>query len=121
MKRKFYLIKIGAIGIITGLCNGLFGSGGGTVVVPSMEMFLKVEEHKAHATAIAVILPLTLVSAFLYIRNDYVNWNVTWQVSIGGVAGGYVGARLLKNIPSGILRKIFGIFMLIAAARMVLQ
>ena len=53
--------KKAAIGLVTGFANGLFGSGGGTIVVPAMERFLKVEEHKAHATAIAVILPLSLL------------------------------------------------------------
>ena len=51
-----------AIGLVTGFANGLFGSGGGTIVVPAMERFLGEEEHKAHATAIAVILPLSLLS-----------------------------------------------------------
>lgn len=115
--KKYF--KYAMIGIATGLCNGLFGSGGGTIAVPSMEMVLGVEEHKAHATAIAIILPLTLISIFFYIRNHFVDWNLTWQASIGGIVGGYVGACILKRIPSGILRKIFGIFMIIAAVRMV--
>lgn len=52
------------IGIITGIANGFLGSGGGTVVVPCLEKFMKTEPHKAHATAIAIILPLTVISAF---------------------------------------------------------
>lgn len=116
--KKFY--KHSLIGIVTGLCNGLFGSGGGTIAVPSMELILNVEEHKAHATAISIIFPLTLVSAFFYIKNDYVNWSLTWQVSLGGVVGGYIGARVLKKIPSNLLRKIFGLFMVAAGIRMVL-
>ncbi|MGE4282278.1 MAG: sulfite exporter TauE/SafE family protein [Clostridia bacterium] len=116
---KKYLKYI-IIGIITGLCNGLFGSGGGTIAVPAMEIVLDVEEHRAHATALAIILPLTLISAFFYIQHDYVNWNLTWQVSIGGIIGGYIGAKILKKIPANILRKIFGIFMIIAAVRMVM-
>ena len=52
--------KIAVLGLVTGFANGLFGSGGGTLVVPGMQKFLKVEQHKAHATAIAIILPLTV-------------------------------------------------------------
>ncbi|MDK2798422.1 MAG: uncharacterized protein PWP27_2 [Clostridiales bacterium] len=119
MKKIKRFFKYSLIGIITGLCNGLFGSGGGTIAVPSMEFILDVEEHRAHATAISIILPLTLVSVFFYIKNDFVDWNLTWQVSLGGIVGGYLGARILKSIPSNILRKIFGIFMIVAAIRMV--
>ena len=112
--------KLAAIGLLTGLCNGLFGSGGGTIAVPAMEIVLHVEEHKAHATAIAIILPLTLISVTGYIFNKYVDWNLTWQVAAGGIAGGFIGAHLLKRIPSRVLRKVFGLFMIAAAIRMVL-
>ena len=115
--KKFY--KQAVIGVMTGLCNGLFGSGGGTIAVPSMEFVLHIDKHRAHATAIAITLPLTLVSAFFYIQNDFVDWHLTWQVSIGGVIGGYIGARIFKKIPANVLRKIFGLFMIIAGIRMV--
>ncbi len=61
-------VKSGIIGIATGMANGLFGSGGGTIVVPAMVYLLDADDHTAHATAISVILPLTLVSAFFYIK-----------------------------------------------------
>lgn len=60
-------LKFAVIGLVTGIANGLFGSGGGTIVVPAMVLLLKEEEHVAHATAISIILPLTLVSAFIYV------------------------------------------------------
>lgn len=117
MKKDF--LKSSAIGFVAGFCNGLFGSGGGTVAVPAMEKFLGVEEHKAHATAIAIILPLTVISAVLYVVKGYFEFSLAWQVSLGGVAGGVVGAYLLKKIPTPWLRKIFGVFIMAAAVRMV--
>ena len=108
-----------AIGLVTGAANGLFGSGGGTIAVPAMVLLLGAEEHKAHATAISIILPLTIVSAFFYISNNYVDWGLTWKVALGGIAGGYLGARLLNICPSSLLRKIFAVFMIIAGLRMV--
>ncbi|MCX8129158.1 MAG: sulfite exporter TauE/SafE family protein [Clostridia bacterium] len=106
------------IGIATGTANGLFGSGGGTIVVPAMVLLLGVEEHRAHATAISIIFPLTLISSYFYISHNYVNWGLTLNVVLGGVAGGYVGAKLLHICPSGTLRKIFAVFMILAAIRM---
>lgn len=114
-----YYLKCAAIGIITGILNGLFGSGGGTIVVPAMVHFLNVDEHKAHATAISIILPLTIISSFFYINSNYVDWNLILKTSIGGIAGGYIGAKLLKVIPAKYLSKIFGAFMIFASIRMV--
>jgi len=108
------------IGIVTGAANGLFGSGGGTIAVPAMVLILGAEEHKAHATAISIILPLTVISAFFYITNNYVDWDLTFKVTLGGILGGYIGAKLLNICPSRILRKIFAVFMIIAAVRMIL-
>ncbi len=113
-------MKSAIIGIITGILNGFFGAGGGTILVPSMEKFLNTEEHKAHATAIAVILPLCIISAFLYVRNIEIIWKTVVFVSIGGVMGGYAGAKLLGRISKKWLHIIFGGFMIIAGVKMLL-
>ncbi len=111
-----------AIGIVTGFANGLFGSGGGTIVVPAMERFLGEEEHKAHATAIAVILPLSILSLGIYLwRTDLgAVWETALWASAGGLAGGIVGAKLLRKVSGIWLHRIFGSFMLAAAVRMFL-
>jgi uncharacterized membrane protein YfcA len=118
-KGKKSILKLALIGVVTGLCNGLFGSGGGTIVVPAMEKFLGVEEHKAHATAILIILPLTIISMILYTMNGYLDFPLVWKVSLGGIAGGIIGAAILKKLSGKVIKKIFGVFMIIAAVRMV--
>lgn len=112
--------KTAFIGIITGFANGLFGSGGGTVVVPCMEKYLGINAHKSHATAIAVILPLSVLSAVIYVFKSDVPWAETAAVSIGGVIGGFIGAKLLNKISGRWLHIIFGAAMLGAAVRMLL-
>lgn len=112
-------LKYILIGIAAGVANGLFGSGGGTIAVPAMVFLLDADEHKAHATALLIILPLTLVSAYFYLSHNYVDWNITGKAMVGGVVGGAIGAFLLNKCPSKILRKIFGIFMILAAIRMI--
>jgi uncharacterized membrane protein YfcA len=114
-------IKFLIIGALTGTANGLFGSGGGTIAVPAMILILGMEDHKAHATAISIILPLTIISSFFYISNGYFNWNLTWKVTLGGIAGGYIGARLLNKCPTNILGKVFAVFIAIASIRMLLS
>lgn len=122
MGKKFQIGRIGIIGVLTGFVNGLFGSGGGTLVVPAMERCLHVEEHEAHATAIAVILPLSLISLGIYLwRTDSGAFLRTalWA-SAGGMTGGWIGAKLLPRVSGIWLHRIFGIFMLAAAVRMFL-
>ena len=98
-----------AIGLVTGFANGLFGSGGGTIVVPAMERFLGEEEHKAHATAIAVILPLSLLSLGVYLWKADLGavWRIALWASAGGLVGGFVGAKLLQRVSGVWLHRIF--------------
>jgi uncharacterized membrane protein YfcA len=116
---KVQYLKVIICGLATGLFNGLFGAGGGIVLVPSLVLLLGVEEHDAHATAISVILPLTLISAFIYYTKDIVDWDITTKVALGGMVGGYVGAKIMNRLSANLLRKIFSIFMVIAAIRMI--
>ncbi len=117
--KKMRILKYMGVGIAAGIANGLFGSGGGTIAVPAMVFLLGEEEHRAHATAILIILPLTLVSTYFYLSKSFVDWNITWRAMVGGAAGGAIGALILNKFPAGILRKLFGIFMIIAALRMI--
>lgn len=112
--------KLLLIGFIIGLVNGLFGSGGGTIAVPALVFILGLEQHKAHATAISIIFPLSLISSFLYFRHGVLILKVAGIVALGGIAGSYIGAKNLKKVPSNVLRKIFGVFMIIAAIRMII-
>lgn len=112
-------IKLLSIGLVAGLINGLFGSGGGTIVVPALVFLLGVEDHKAHATAISIILPLSIISTIIYLTNDSIPFNIAIPVTIGGVLGSYLGARMLNKIPVNILRKIFGSVIIYTAIRMI--
>lgn len=113
--------KLFLIGIVTGFINGLLGAGGGTLIVPALVFLLGIEDHKAHATAISIILPLTVISSFIYLQNKIIDLPLTVNVAIGETVGGIIGAYFLNKISIPLLRKIFGIIMIAAAFRMWIQ
>jgi len=117
MKQRLKLVLFGAM---AGICNGVFGSGGGMIVVPFLEKAERFEPQRAHATAIAVILPVTVVSIFKYSRFSAVDTKTLFVACLGGILGSFIGAKLLKRFSGDTIRKIFGCFIMVAAVRMVL-
>lgn len=119
-KNKNNKIFIIFTGLFAGLINGLFGGGGGMVVVPMLTRLLKYKTKNAHATAILIILPLSIVSGLLYLSFGTFNLNAGIPVCIGVVLGGVVGALLLSKISSKWLAIIFDVLMAIAGVKMLL-
>lgn len=118
MKSK---LKLVLIGLFAGLINGLFGAGGGLLVVPSLIYIVDLEEHKAHGTAITIILPLCIISTFIYFNNNLIDLSTAALVAIGSTFGGYIGARTLRHVPNNILRKSFSILIIYISLRMILS
>ncbi|GAA0863450.1 sulfite exporter TauE/SafE family protein [Paraclostridium tenue] len=121
MNKKYFSfnIKNSLIGSISGFINGIFGSGGGTLLVPILNNILKVEEHKSHATALSIVVFLTVTSSFIYVSKGTYDLNLTFKVAIGSIIGGIIGAKILCKLTGKLLRISFGIIMIIAALRMV--
>lgn len=111
--------KLISIGLFTGFINGIFGSGGGIIVVPALIFLLNVEDHKAHATAISIILPLSIISSIIYFVNGSIPIKIATPVAIGGILGGYLGAKTLNKIPVNLLRKTFASVIIYTAIRMI--
>lgn len=106
------------VGILSGLLCGLLGVGGGVIVVLYFTLILKQEQHIAQATAISVIVAASTVSCIVYWYSGALDWKLIGGSILGSIAGGYVGARLMKKISAANLRRIFGFFMLIAGVYM---
>lgn len=119
IKRFNFNIKNTIIGSFTGFINGVFGSGGGTLLVPILNNILKVEEHKSHATALAIIIFLSTTSSVVYISKGTYDVKLTLQAAVGSIIGGIIGAKLLCKVTGRFLRISFGLIMIIAALRMV--
>lgn len=113
-------IKITFLGIISGFLNGLFGSGGGVAVVPLLQN-LNIEPVKAHATSIAIILPLTVFSAISYYINGVkINTYELMFLIPFGLIGAFIGAKLLSKIKNSLIQKIFSVIIIISGLRMIM-
>lgn len=116
-QKRMLLIASGAL---IGILNGFFGGGGGMICVPILEYVLRLDNKNAHATAIMVIFPLSLISAFIYVLNGNVQSLPLVITTIGVVLGGVLGAFCLQWLPSKAVRIIFALLMLAGGVRLVL-
>ncbi|MBQ7235765.1 MAG: sulfite exporter TauE/SafE family protein [Clostridia bacterium] len=107
-------------GLSAGIINGVFGGGGGMLVVPMLVHLLKCPAKKAHATAILIILPLSIVSGIFYAAFGNFNLEVGIPAGIGVILGGTVGALLLSKLSSKWLTIIFCVVMAAAGVKMLL-
>ena len=114
-KNKLYLLLTGAA---TGLANGFFGGGGGMIVVPLLVFLLKVKTKIAHATAIAIILPVSVISAVIYFIGGGFDFSVGIPSGIGVVAGGAAGAWLLGKLSSKTVTRVFAAVMFAAGVKL---
>lgn len=113
-------IKNVGAGVIIGLVNGMLGAGGGMAAVPLLSKS-GLSAKESHANAVAVILPITLVSAALYLFKGYADIGSAWIYMPTGVLGAGIGTLILKKISPIWLKRIFGVFMIYAGARLLLK
>ena len=114
-KRNKYLA-----GFLIGLINSLIGACGGIITVAALKKD-GMEQNEAHANAIAVILPLSIISTVFYVINGYAGIRDALIFLPAGIAGAVAGGILLPKIPQKILRKIFAVFIIWAGVRMIIK
>ena len=118
-KQKILLV---AFGLTVGFVNGFFGGGGGMIAVPIMTLILKMKPKVSHATALAVILPVSIISAITYSLSGDIAIKLSPLLFAGAgvIIGGVLGAFLLKKINNKLLIKLFAVVMLIAGIKMII-
>lgn len=106
-------------GTAVGAANSLFGGGGGMIAVPLLQK-TGLDEKRAHATAILLILPVSLLSFILYAWQGFYNPSVLIPTALGVTAGGLLGAKLLGRLPVKTVNLVFaalqaaaGVFLLL--------
>jgi uncharacterized membrane protein YfcA len=110
------------IGIMAGILSGLVGVGGGVVMVPMLVLFLGFSQHQAQGTSLAVlVVPVTAIAVYNYYKEGYIDWRYAAIIAVFFVIGGYFGSKLAINIDQKMLKKIFGVVLLVIAGKMLLE
>lgn len=112
------MIKKVIIGLLAGIICGFFGTGGGMILVPAFIYILKIKPIEARATSICCILPMVITSSIFYYKSNYIDFKVGLLCAIGGIIGGYLGAKLLSKIPEYILKITFTGFLIYVSINM---
>ena len=115
------MAKKSIIGLLAGIVNGLFSTGGGMILVPAFMYLLKLDATKSRGTSVFCILPMVITSSFFYYKGNFINWKIAILCAIGGTIGGYIGAKLLKKLPEKVMKIIFIIFLIYIAFKMIVK
>ncbi len=107
-----------AVGLFAGVASGLAGVGGGVVLVPAMVYLLDVPQHTAQGTSALAILFTAASGTLVNVRNRRVDLRSAAVVGIAGVATAFLGARLAAGVDADLLRRLFGLLVVVSGARM---
>lgn len=111
---------IGLIGAAIGMVNGILGAGGGMLAVPLLKK-VGFTQKECHTNAIAIILPITVISAIMYLFKNYVTIKQAFIYMPTGLIGAVLGTYLLKKISATWLKRIFAVLMIYAGVRLLLR
>ena len=105
-------------GLIAGILGGLLGIGGGTIIIPGLVLLFGLSQHQAQGTALAAMLPpVGLLAVIEYYRNGNVNLPTAAWLAVGLLFGGLIGAVFAAHISDQLLRRIFGVFLLVISLK----
>jgi len=111
------------IGLFAGILSGLVGVGGGIIMVPLFVLFLGLTQHNAQGLSLGVMLPpVTFLAVYNYHTagtGGNIDWRIAIMVSILFIIGGFIGSKVALQIDQRMLRKIFGVFMLLVAVKLI--
>lgn len=111
------------IGLAAGMLSGLVGVGGGIIMVPLFVLFLGLTQHNAQGLSLAVMLPpVTFLAVYNYHtagNGGNIDWRIALTVSVLFIIGGFIGSKIALQIDQRMLRKIFGVFMLFVAIKLI--
>ncbi len=100
------------IGLAFGIVGGM-GIGGGTVLIPALVFLAGLYQHAAQRVNLAAFFPTAILAIWLHVKNGYIKYRMALYLFLAGAIGAFLGARLAVITSSDILKKLFGIFLLV--------
>jgi uncharacterized membrane protein YfcA len=117
MSQVLYII----LGLIAGIFGGMFGIGGGTILIPALVFLFGLTQHQAQGTTLAIMVPpIGLLAAWRYWQTGNVKLSPAAFICAGFLVGGLIGANLVQNLSDPLLKKLFGVFLLFVSLEMIL-
>lgn len=110
-----------ALGLVAGIFGGMFGIGGGSILIPALVYLFGLTQHQAQGTTLAIMIPpIGLLAAWRYWQAGNVKLGIAGFICLGFFIGGLIGAHFIQSMPDQLLKKAFGIFLLTVSLRMIL-
>lgn len=117
----YQLIVLVLIGLIAGIFGGMFGIGGGLIVIPALVFFMGLTQHQAEGTNLAFMLaPVGLLAVINYYNSGYVNIKYSLIIAVAFVIGAYFGSVWAIKLEPNILKKAFGVFIILVGIKMLI-
>lgn len=115
------IIVLLSIGLVAGFISGLVGVGGGVIIVPALVYFLGMTQQGAQGTSLALFcIPISFaLAAYNYHKTGNIDWSYSLIMLITFVIGGFLGSKLAVNIDQNVVKKVFGVFLLLVAAKLI--
>lgn len=111
---------LAAIGFLAGVLSGFVGIGGGLLIVPALVFFLGMTQFEAQGTSLAMMLPpIGILAVINYAKTGNLNWKYALVLATVFIIGGYVGSKVTLALSPQLVKKIFGVIMIIAAFKLI--
>jgi uncharacterized protein len=113
------ILMVIVVGIAAGMLGGMVGVGGGLIIVPALVYLMGFSQKTAQGTSLGLImLPVGILGVLQYYKQGHVDFRVVGLLAVGFLIGSYFGSKVALRLPQDTVKKIFAVFMIIMAIKM---